>query len=338
MRTRAIARPRWLTKLPSNCLYGFLLILVFLISEPFLGKIETYEVKEARSILLLVDTSASMIQTRLLAMVVEDVLIDFIYRRPKEERMALVRFDSDASGGIFTQNHQGVLLEITRPSVIQDVDLDFLERLGKEKGTQIGLGLFKALTSFLEDEVETRIALKHLDIEEQDKIYKALQSELQQFLRFWRQKTEEPYPLKIPLVSNLEEMGLGKVLIVITDGQLLDPTSTAERVDYLKLLDYYERLGFRHLYFVSLKTHPAELNPHLNRNPTWKAYTWDTSAVGLKDMFAEIERDVNGIEQGKSIVSTQIKEKYIFYLFLPSILLLLMAVGLQFHKRIRHFP
>ena len=71
-------KPRWVTNLPSHCFYAFLFILIFLISEPFLGKKETYEVKESRSILILLDTSASMIQTGLLQRVVTGFLVNFV--------------------------------------------------------------------------------------------------------------------------------------------------------------------------------------------------------------------------------------------------------------------
>ncbi|HWP49822.1 MAG TPA: VWA domain-containing protein [Candidatus Limnocylindrales bacterium] len=337
---REVARPGWIKNLPSYCLYAFLFILIFLMGEPFLGKKETYEVKEARSILILLDTSASMTQTRLLEMVVRDALVDFIYKRPKEDRMALVRFDSDASGGIFTRNHAGLIMEVTRPSVIQEFNLDSLDQTtSKEKGTQIGLGLFKALASFLEDEVETRMAIQQFDPVEQDKIYQELQNDLQRFLWHWRQKNnEEIYPLKIPLVSRLEEVGSGKALIVVTDGQLLDPTSPAERVDYLKILDYYERLGFHHVYFVSLKNRPYQLDAHLNKNPSWKAYTWDSTATGLQDMFQKIAKDIDGMEQSQSVVATRIKEQPLFQVFLPSLLLPGLALGLRFQKRFKHFP
>jgi len=341
MRTQAgvAARPTWVTNLPSHGLYAFLFILVFLMSEPFLGREETYQVKESHSILLLLDTSASMIQTGLLELVVRDFLVDFIYNRPEEDRMAVVRFDSDASGGIFTRNHQGLILEITRPSMVQEFTLNPLDQgSSKEKGTQIGLGLFKALTSFLEDEVEARIAERRLTLAEQDRIYEELQNVLRQFLWHFRHKEEEGYPLQIPLVSNLEEVGRGKALLIITDGQLLEPASQSERVDYLRILDYYERLGFRHIYFVSLKNYPFQLNPLLDKNPSWGAYTWDNTEAGLQEVFKKIANDIDRMEYGKSVVATQIKERPVFYLFLPSLLLLVLGVGLQFHKRIRPFP
>lgn len=332
------AKPRWLTNLPSHCLYAFLCLLIVLISEPVLGQKETYDVKEARSILVLMDTSASMIQTGLLKRVVTGFLVHFIDARPEEDRIAVARFDSDASGGIFTRNHQGVIMEITRPSIIQQVDLDQdWSALGK-KGTQVGVGLFKALTSFLEDEVETRVAEQQLKLSEQDALYHELRDLLQRFLWHFQQKREGTFPLDIPLVSDLSEVGSGKSLIIITDGQLLESSSNATRVDYLKILDYYEQLGFRHIYFLSLKTHPAQLNPLLQKNPSWKAYTWNQTQADLQATFTEIAKDIDTMEYGKSIVATQIEKHPVFHWFLPSLVLLVMVVGFRFHKNIRHFP
>ncbi|MGQ4808725.1 hypothetical protein NKDENANG_02113 [Candidatus Entotheonellaceae bacterium PAL068K] len=333
-----VAKPRWMANLPSHCLHAFLLVLLFLMSEPSLGKRETHEVKESRSILILLDTSASMIQTGLLKRVITGFLVNFIAARPPEDRLAVVRFDSDASGGIFTRNHRGLIMEITRPSMIQqESNPQDWARLGT-KGTQIGIGLFKALTSFLEDAGETRMAEKRLNIAAQHEIYQEIQDLLRRFLWHIQQKQEGMFPLEIPQISNLENVGSGKALVIITDGQLLRPTSRATRIDYLTILDYYEQLGFRHIYFVSLKTHPSQLNALLNKNPTWKAYTWNQTQAGLQAVFTEIAKDIDTMEYGKSVIATTIKQQPMFQYFLASLVLLLMATGLQFHKRIRHFP
>ena len=159
--------------------------------------------------------------------------------------------------------------------------------------------------------------------------------------QFWihiQQKQEDTFPLEIPQISNLKNVGSGKALVIITDGQLLRPTSRATQIDYLTILDYYEQLGFRHIYFINLKTHPSQLNALLNKNPTWKAYTWNQTQAGLQAVFTEIAKDIDTIEYGKSIVATTVKQQPIFQWFLAGLVLLLMAVGLQFHKRIRRFP
>lgn len=307
-------------------------------SEPSLKAEETYDVKASRSIFMLLDTSASMIQTGLLQRVVTGFLVPFIHHRPQEDRLAVARFDADASGGIFTRNHQGVIMEITRPSLIQQLDLDQDWALLRARGTQMGIGLFKALTSFLEDEVDTRVAEQGLDLAAQKTIYGELQDVLQRFLWHLLQKREGTFSLDIPLVPRLAEVGVGKSLVVITDGQLLESTSPATQVDYLKLLGYYAQLGFRHLYFISLKTHPVQLNPLLQKNPGWKVYTWNQTQYGLQSIFIEIAKDLETMEYGKGVVSVKMKEQMIFLWCLPSMVLLLLVVGLRFHKSIRRFP
>ena len=337
-RAAAAAGQRRLTRLPLYCLYGFLAVLLVVMSEPYLGTVETHEVEEARSILVLLDTSASMIQTGLLKRVVTGFLVPFIAERPETDRLAVARFDSDASGGIFTRNHDGVIMEITRRSVVQQFDVARDLAMLSTKGTQLGIGLFKALASFVEDEVERRVAEARLDVPAQDGVYRELQDLLGRFLGYFRSRSKDEFQLEVPLVDTLADLGTGKSMILITDGQLLESSSEATRVDYLKILDYYEQLGFRHLYFVSLKSHPAQLNPLLGRNPSWRAYTWDQTRAGLGGIFAQIARDIDTTARGRSVVATEVTRQPVVHWFLPALLLLPLSVGLQLHRRIRHFP
>jgi hypothetical protein len=138
-------------------------------------------------------------------------------------------------------------------------------------------------------------------------------------------------------VPRLAEVGAGKSLLVITDGQLLESTSSATQVDYLKLLGYYADLGVHHLYFISLKTHPRQLNPLLQKHPTWKAYTWNQTQAGLQSIFTEIAKDIETMEHDKGVIAVKTQEHPIFHWFLPGLILLLLAVGLRLHKRMRRF-
>ena len=338
LRTPAVAGQRHLTRLPLYCLYGFLVILLIVMSEPYLGSVETHEVEEARSILVLLDTSASMIQTGLLKRVVMGFLVPFISERPEEDRLAVARFDSDASGGIFTRNHDGVVMEITRRSVVQQFDVARDLAMLSTKGTQLGVGLFKALASFVEDEVERRVAEARLDVPAQDAVYRDLQEVLGRFLGHFQSKSKDEFGLELPLVERPADIGAGKSMIVVTDGQLLESSSEATRVDYLNILEYYEQLGFRHIYFVSLKSHPAQLNPLLGRNPNWRAYTWDQTRAGLSSIFTRIAQDIDTSARGRSIVATEVTRQPVVHWFLPGLLLLPLSAGLQLHRRIRHFP
>ena len=338
LRAPAVAGQRRLTRLPLYCLHGFLVILLIVMSEPYLGSVETHEVEEARSILVLLDTSASMIQTGLLKRVVMGFLVPFISERPEGDRLAVARFDSDASGGIFTRNHDGVVMEITRRSVVQQFDVARDMAMLSTKGTQLGVGLFKALASFVEDEVERRVAEARLDVAAQDAIYRDLQDVLGRFLGHFQRKSKDEFGLELPLVESPADIGAGKSMIVVTDGQLLESSSEATRVDYLNILEYYEQLGFRHLYFVSLKSHPAQLNPLLGRNPNWRAYTWDQTRAGLSSIFTRIAQDIDTSARGRSIVATEVTRQPVVHWFLPGLLLLPLSVGLLLHRRIRHFP
>ena len=338
LRAPAVAGQRRLTRLPLYCLHGFLVILLIVMSEPYLGSVETHEVEEARSILVLLDTSASMIQTGLLKRVVMGFLVPFISERPEGDRLAVARFDSDASGGIFTRNHDGVVMEITRRSVVQQFDVARDLAMLSTKGTQLGVGLFKALASFVEDEVERRVAEARLDVPAQDAVYRDLQDVLDRFLGHFQSKSKDEFGLELPLVERPADIGAGKSMIVVTDGQLLESSSEATRVDYLNILEYYEQLGFRHIYFVSLKSHPAQLNPLLGRNPNWRAYTWDQTRAGLSSIFTRIAQDIDTSARGRSIVATEVTRQPVVHWFLPGLLLLPLSAGLRLHRRIRHFP
>ena len=328
-------RPRWITRLPAHCLYGFLWVLIVLVSDPSVGTRETYKVAASRSIFVLLDTSASMIQSGLLKRVITGFLVDFIEARPEEDRLAVARFDADASGGIFTKNHQGLLMEITRPSMVQPFDLSHNSTTLGTKGTQMGIGLFKALQSFIEDEVEARMADQQINLAEQQVIYQELQQVLRQFLRHLLQREEKPFAFKIPLVPVLEDIGHGKALLVITDGQLLKTTSSATRIDYLNILDYYQQLGVRHIDFVSLKVHPAQLNALLRQNPHWKVHTWDQTHSGLRNIFNEIAKDIDAMETRRGLSAIHIIEQHIFQWCFPMLALLPMAMGLQWNRKLR---
>ena len=127
-------------------------------------------------------------------------------------------------------------------------------------------------------------------------------------------------------------------MIVVTDGQLLESSSEATVVDYLNVLNTYEQMGFRHLYFVSLKSHPAQLNPLLGRNPSWRAYTWDQTRAGLGSIFAQIARDIDTTARGRSVVATEVTRQPVVHWFLPALLLLPLGAGLRLHRRLRQFP
>ena len=330
----AAPTPHWRTRLPSHGIYGFAALLIVLISDPYVGTKETHEVAASRSIFVLLDTSASMIQTGLLKRVIQGFLVDFIEARPASDRLAVARFDADASGGVFTTNHRGLLMEITRPSMTQQVDL---ARLG-DKGTQMGIGLFSALKSFIEDDIETRMAEQQLDLAAQRVVYQNLQEELRRLLHHLLQKEIGTFALDIPLAPTLEEIGHGKTLIVITDGQLLKTTASATHINYLNVLDYYQQLGFRHLHFVSLKTYPAQLSDLLRRNPSWKAHIWDQTQAGLQRVFDEIAKDTDAMETGRGVVATQVVKRHIFLWLAPTLIVLLLAMLLPLHPKLRTMP
>ena len=89
---------------------------------------------------------------------------------------------------------------------------------------------------------------------------------------------------------------------------------------------------------MSLKSHPAQLNPLLGRNPNWRAYTWDQTRAGLSSIFTRIAQDIDTSAHGRSIVATEVTRQAVVHWFRPGLLLLPLSAALRLHRRIRHFP
>jgi hypothetical protein len=311
-------------RIPPVPFHAFLAVLAIVIAGPTLGTTEEYRVEESKTILLSVDSSGSMLGAPIQN--VKAVAEDFVRSRPKEDRLGLVLFDDAAIGGILTTNHAALVKELR--------DLEIVPG----RGTQLGIGLFKALVSFIEADVETRLAEDHgLTVAQREARFRELRREIDQFTAFLLRKERGDFMPHLPGLDDRPAIGRGKVLILLTDADFLKPDSAEERINYVQVLGYYERFGLERLYMLSRGLElPRELADLFTRNPGWRFYRFQVrDEARLRDMFGEITR----LERGRSLTQVKTEHRQIAHWFTPALGLLLVAVALPaVSSRFRSVP
>jgi hypothetical protein len=299
-----------LRRIPPLLFQAFLAVLVIVLARPTLGTTEEYRVEESKTILLSVDSSGSMLGVPIQN--VKAVAEDFVRGRPKEDRLGLVLFDDAAVGGILTTNHAALVKELR--------DLEIVPG----RGTQLGIGLFKSLVSFIESDVETRLAEDQtLTVGQREARFKELRREIDQFAGFLLRKEPGDFVPHLPGVGEPAAIGKGKVLILLTDADFLKPDSAEERINYVQVLGYYERFGLERLYVLSRGLElPRELMGIFSRNPGWRFYRFQVrDEARLRDMFSEITR----LERGRSLTGVRTEHRQISHWFTPALALLLVG-------------
>ena len=309
----ALPAPLRLRQLPSYLLLGFLAILVIVMAHPTLGTREEYLVQESKTILQEIDTSGSMLGPPIRN--VQVVAEDFIRERPKEDRLGLITFDDVAAGGIITTNHDGLIKELRGIQIIPG------------RGTQVGVGLFKALASFVEADVEAQLAEdRTLGVQEREAKFRELRHELDAFASHLLRKEPGEFMPHLPGVTDPRAVGRGKVLILLTDADFLAPDSPEERMNYVRVLEYYERFGLQRVYVLSPGLQlRRELVAMFQRNSGWKFYRFETrDREKLREMFHEINR----LEKAHALVALKTEQRDISHWFAPSLGLLLLSAAL----------
>ena len=172
----------------------FMTALVALITDPTQG-IHTFNtVEEGRNIMMLIDTSSSMegepIRT------IKSVATDFIRQRATSDRIGVILFNDVASGGIMTRNHRGLIKELERQTGVS------------MSGTQLGVGLFKSLASFIEDAVETAVwASPELDAGQRQHRIQLAADEIERLRRHLRQPDGGEFRLQLPDILKTGPLG-----------------------------------------------------------------------------------------------------------------------------------
>jgi hypothetical protein len=312
--TARLPRPPWYRNLPAMLLTIFAILLIAVMAEPTGGTDELYTVREARKILLLIDTSSSMEGKPI--RVAKSVAESFIRQRPDNDSIGVVLFSDVASGGILTRNHHGLIKELHMQEGISI------------SGTQLGVGLFKCLASFIEDEVETVLWQNRTlpDVQRQQRFQHAL-DEINRLGRHLLQKDRGEFVLRLPEIPDQRQLGKGKVVIVLSDARVRLERAAAEVIDHLQVLRLFENLGFERFYFISVDTLPRHLEPFFQRHAAWRFFHIQrlTERQQLARAYAEIDR----LETTPSRLEVRTTPRALFRYALPALLLVPVALTLR---------
>jgi hypothetical protein len=300
-----------------------MILLIAVLAEPMGGTEELYTVREARKILLLIDTSASMEGTPI--QVAKSVAEAFIRQRPASDSIGVVLFSDSASGGIMTRNHRGLIKELRMQEGISI------------SGTQLGVGLFKCLASFIEDEVETALWKDRAlpETVRQQRFQYAL-DEIARLGRHLLRKASGEFVLHLPNLPDQRRLGKGKVLIILSDARVRLERASEEIIDHLQVLRLYEKLGFERLYFISVDTLPQHLEPFFQRHPFWRFF--HIRSIAERQQLAQAYAEIDRLETTPSRLEVRTVPQTLYLYGLPGLLLVPLALTLRLFLPFRSPP
>lgn len=318
----SLPRPPWYRSLPALLLTILMVLLIGLIAEPMGGTQEQYTVQESRKILLLIDTSSSMEGAPIRA--AKSVAEAFIRQRPAGDSIGVILFSNVASGGIMTRNHRGLIKELRRQEGMSI------------SGTQLGVGLFKSLASFIEDEVET--ALWQDRTRQDTQRHQGFQQALDEIDRLGRHllhKAKGEFVLHLPEIPDQRRLGQGKVLIILSDARVRLASTAEEIIDHQQVLHLYEKMGFERLYFISVDTIPTHLTPIFQRHPLWRFLR--IRSVADRQQLAQAYSEIDRLEHTQSRAEVRTIPRALYLYGLPVLLLVPLALTLRLLTPFRSF-
>lgn len=309
-----LPRPPWYRRLPAMLFSLFLVVLIGLLAEPTGGTYEIYTVHETRKILLLIDSSSSMEGTPI--KVAKAVAERFIAQRPETDSIGIVLFSDVAAGGIMTRNHRGLIKE-----------LRLQEGIGIS-GTQLGLGLFKCLASFIEDEVETALWQdRKLPEDRRQQQFQHALDEVARLGRHLLQKATGEFVLHLPAIPDQRQLGKGKVVIILSDARVRLERAAEEIIDHLQVLRLYESLGFERLYFISVDTLPSHLEPLFQRHAFWRFF--QIRSIADRQQLAQAYAEIDRLETTPSWLEVRTVPRPLYVYGLPGLLLVPLSLMLR---------
>jgi hypothetical protein len=312
--TANLPQAPWYRSLPATLLTAFMMLLIGLVAEPMGGTEELYTVQEARKILLLIDTSSSMEGRPIRA--AKSVAEAFIRQRPASDSIGVVLFSDVASGGIMTHNHHGLIKELRMQEGISI------------SGTQLGVGLFKCLASFIEDEVETAL-WKDRTLPEtlrQQRFQHAL-DEIGRLGRHLLHRGTGEFVLRLPDIPDQRQLGKSRVLIILSDARVRLENTAEEIIDHLQVLRLYEKLSFERLYFISVDTLPKHLEPFFQRHPFWRFF--HVRSVADHQQLAQAYAEIDRLETTPSRLQVRTIPRALYVYGLPGLFLVPLALILR---------
>jgi hypothetical protein len=318
-----LPRPPWYRSLPHLLLTAFMMLLVGLIAEPIGGSQESYVLQEARKILLLIDTSSSMEGTPI--RVAKSVAEAFIQQRPASDSIGVVLFSDVASGGIMTRNHRGLIKELR------------MQEGMSISGTQLGVGLFKCLASFIEDEVETALwKNRTLPATQRRRRFQHAQDEIDRLGRHLLRKETGEFVLHVPDIPDQSRLGKDKVLIILSDARVRLEHAAEEIIDHVQVLRLYEKLGFERLYFISVDTLPRHLEALFQQHAFWRFF--HIRSVADHQQLAQAYAEIDRLETTPSRLEVRIVSRALYLYGLPGLLLVPLALTLRLLLPFRSLP
>ena len=215
-----------------------------------------------------------------------------------------------------TRNHRGLLKELQMQEGISI------------SGTQLGVGLFKCLASFIEDAVETALWQNRAlpEAQRQQRFQQAL-DEIDRLGRHLLHRSTGEFVLHLPDVPDQRQLGKGKVLIILSDARVRLERLAEEVLDHLQVLRLYETLGFERLYFISVDTLPAHLEPFFQRHPFWRFF--HIRQVADRAQLAQVYAEIDRLETTPSRLDVRIVPRPLYWYGVPGILLLPLALALR---------
>lgn len=313
MASSNLPRPPWYRRLPALCRTVFMLVLIGLIADPIGGTQALYTVQEARKILLLIDTSSSMEGAPIRA--VKSVAEAFIEQRPASDSIGVVLFSDVASGGVMTRNHGGLIKELRMQKGISI------------SGTQLGVGLFKCLASFIEDEAETAL-WKDRTLSEalRQQRFQHVLDEISRLGRHLLHQATGEFVIRLPEIPDQRRIGKGKVLIILSDARVRLERRAEEIIDHQQVLRLYEKWGFERLYFISVDTLPKHLEPFFQRHPFWRFF--HIRSVADRRQLAQVYAEIDRLETTPSRLEVRTVPRALYLYGLPALLLVPLALVL----------
>jgi hypothetical protein len=195
-------------------------------------------------------------------------------------------------------------------------------------GTQLGLGLFKCLSSFIEDEVETALWQDRTlpAVQLQQRFQRAL-DDIARLGRHLIDKTTGEFVLRLPEIPDQRQLGKGKVLIILSDARVRLERGDEEMIDHMQVLRLLEKLGFTRLYFISVDTLPEHLQPLFQRHPFWRFF--HVRSLSDRQQLAQIYSQIDHLETTPSRVEMRLVSRPLYQYGLPGLLLVPLALILR---------
>lgn len=313
-------KPAPLRLLPKILYFTILGLLLFLIAGPFRGYEIVGEAKNKLNIMLVLDFSGSMEDKQ---DALKKIASSFMRERcDKKDRLGLIVFSDEAFSKLLTSDCLRLEKDISSYSTKMD-------QLGR--GTEVGEGLYSALTTLLLARLYKEFQAQKLSDDEIPEKLRIFSQELlifrESLLRDEDWNYRELYIPKIPEIKDNRDIGKGAGVVLVTDEDF--PERPA--LNAADILKTYQEFGIR-IYLISLKSDNKEIRELIEKTGGGIYLVSDIGEESeLERAFNDIDRD---IEMSK-YPEIYIKRRSLANYFWPIVFLFLLLFGISLFKRYR---